>query len=52
MSVNVRLVIEAVLKFIGWYVFRDSFKEARARRIEAINQEYISKVKEEMYKDE
>lgn len=52
MSVNLRKLIEIILKMLCYHVFRDSYDKARKERIERINKDYVERIKQEMYKDE
>lgn len=52
MSVDLKKVVNAVLKFIAWTVFKDTYRQARKKRVDRINAEYVEKIKSEMFKDE
>lgn len=52
MSLDVKAVVVAVLKFIGWFVFKEEYTKERKRRVDNLNSEYIEKIQKEMYKDE
>jgi len=52
MSVEIKGIIEKILKMLCWYVFKDSYQRSRQQRINKINRDYIERIKEEMYKDE
>lgn len=52
MSFDVRMFVMHVLKFLGWYIFRDEYDKKRKERIDKINSDYIARIQNEMYKDE
>ena len=52
MSIDVKYFVQAVLKFIGWYIFRETYQKERKSRLDKINADYIASIQKEMYKDE
>lgn len=52
MSIKVKKIIEYILELLCWYIFKDSYNKSRQERINKINDDYVEKIKTEMYKDE